>query len=190
MRTWQVPDLPEGTSGPWTVERIRISAAQRLTITDMIAGARDIPPGAYTILRHGNDTWMGDTPQEQSEHARVLDATGEILINGLGLGCLPNWLLQDPAVTSVDIVERDPDVIALVASHYEQKWAGRCRVHHGDAFTHVWPGRTFDLVAHDIWVAMEPENLLEMQRLHQRYDPVARAQWSWGYEEIITRLTS
>lgn len=156
----------------------------------MIAGAREIPVGEYTILRRKNDTWMGDTPQEQAEHARILDATGAVLINGLGLGCLPNWLLQDPNVMSVDVVEVDPDVIALVAPHYREKWGDRFHVHHGDAFTFTWPGRRFDLVAHDIWVAMEVENLPEMMQLHERYAPIAAAQWSWGFEEIVTRLAT
>jgi hypothetical protein len=103
---------------------------------------------------------MSDTPAEILEHGTALnDATGRVLITGLGLGCLPHALLTKNDVTRIDIVEIDPDVIALTGPHLRDP-----RVHIHQASALAIPelferGTRFDYVWHDIWTHVSSKNL-------------------------------
>ena len=64
--------------------------------------------------------WMSDEPQELRQMAEAIEdykARGRVLVGGLGLGIIATWLAQQKAVLSVDVVERSPEVIALVKPH-------------------------------------------------------------------------
>jgi hypothetical protein len=130
--------------------------------------AQDFQDGltADELLDHAfrNDAdWipvMSDTPAEILEHGTALnDATGRVLITGLGLGCLPHALLSRDDVTRIDIVEIDPDVIALTGPHLRDP-----RVHIHQASALAIPelferGTRFDYVWHDIWTHVSSKNL-------------------------------
>jgi hypothetical protein len=66
---------------------------------------------------HGpSGIWMTDLPEELSQIADALKAlppAGDVLVGGLGLGVLATTLLQMPFVSSVTVVELEPDVIQL-----------------------------------------------------------------------------
>ena len=58
---------------------------------------------------------MSTTPFEQrTNRTAFYDATGRVLINGLGLGMLLAAILRKPDVKRVRVIEHDADVIALV----------------------------------------------------------------------------
>lgn len=60
-------------------------------------------------------------------------ATGRVLISGLGLGLIVKTLWRNPAILSVDIVEISQDVIDLVWEHVNPG-DGKVRLHLGDVF--------------------------------------------------------
>lgn len=102
---------------------------------------------------------MSDTPAEISEHRHaLLNATGRVLVTGLGLGCLPHALLSQDDVTRIDIIEIDPEVIALTGKYLTD---GRVRIHRGDArypLRHFKRGTRFDYCWHDIWSHVTSDN--------------------------------
>lgn len=62
---------------------------------------------------------MSDTPSEIREHKMAIeDATGDVVITGLGLGCIVSALLAKPDVNTITVVEIDRDVIALTGPYY------------------------------------------------------------------------
>ena len=83
------------------------------------------PSGAFTIrisdsLQERCMTW------EAAKRSR-----GRVLCGGLGLGLYPQFALSLPRVDSIDIVERDPHLIALVQETWTKNpWSKmkRCRV--------------------------------------------------------------
>jgi hypothetical protein len=172
--------IPEGSSGPWRVERFTVDdKAARL---DRRTGrGRGVSAGTYTRLidsRAGmfGDPMMSDTPAEMRDHAwawmEARSRGGRILVHGLGLGMVAQAMLALPNVDHVDIVELDPDVIALVAPSFQADVdEGRLTIHQGDCFTKEWPKDAHWSVAwSDIWAEISQANLPEMAQLRRRFN--------------------
>lgn len=168
-------DIPEGERGRWKIERFTVGRNIE-TLRAAWAG-RAIDPGTYTRLLRGGRLVMSDTPAEIGDHIGFMrNAHGRILIHGLGLGMCLRAVLMNEKTDSVDVVEIDPDVIALVGPHYLKD--SRVRIHEGDALTFRLEGE-WDYAWHDIWDDICADNYDEMKRLHRRYGRRVANQESW-----------
>lgn len=176
--------VPDGARGAWRVESFEVSCddAERYNVGLHRWGVARIAPGHYKRLLHGQTVVMSNTPLEIRTHQCFIGrASGDVLINGLGLGMVVTALLENPNVTSITVVEIEGDVIDLVAPSFTD---ARVHVHHADAFEFTPErGRRFDAVWHDIWPSISADNLQDMHRLHRRY--ARRCQWqdSWARAE-------
>lgn len=151
---------------------------------------RFTPPGTYTGLFRRTPSprgfWeelvMSDTPDELWDHYKAYQqATGRVLINGLGLGCLLKGVLTKPEVTHVDVVEIDQNLIDLVGPYYNDT---RTHFYCHDALSIKWPkGTKWDVAWHDIWDNICLDNLETMAQLHRMYGRRAKWQGSWCFEE-------
>lgn len=185
---WKV-SVPEGSRSPWRVERFTVSDedAQREAMMASIRpqfGYRGVPAGTYTRLMCGDIVVMSDTPDEARGHwdARKF-AKGNVLINGLGLGMILRMVAQKPEVSHVTVVEKSPDVIALVADHYLKMFPGKITVVNADAYEYKPPkGVRYGAVWHDIWDYICGDNLAGMGKLHRKYGCRADWQGSWQKE--------
>lgn len=191
--------------GPWAVTMIRTGLPDAWA-----AEALQMPhaDGWYTALRHDErGTVMTDVPAEIAGMLPFLDAAAAfparpaVLIAGLGLGIAPRWLLRNANPRRVDVVEYDPDVIALVTADEAARddWAGDARLHVYQGDAHTWrpdggtcvlhaacriaPGHRWDLAWFDIWDTVSPRNLPSMHRLHRRFGRRAGRAWSWERAE-------
>lgn len=154
---------------------------------------REVDPGTYTVMYdkrgRGNNIVMSDTPAEMRDHSYfVYQAKGRVLLNGLGLGVVLHNLLLKPEIEHVTVIEIEPEVIALVASHYKTMGNGRLIILQADALTYD-PGKgvKFDAVWHDIWPNICEDNIPTMSTLHRRYGQrltPAGFQDSWCRGEI------
>jgi hypothetical protein len=160
--------IPEGMSGNVVVRHGEVSQAQS-DMTMIRAAVNDrkrdyIPAGRYVRLFIGGQLYMSDTPTEQRENQELLDrARGDVLIAGIGMVLVP--LLANPAVTSVTVVEMDPDVVALVAPYFPEvnvvtadflKWS-------------ALPGVRWDTIYFDIWPDISTDDMPEVAKLRKRY---------------------
>lgn len=177
---WMRHLIPEGAQGTARVSHFEITedAARwenmRYSINRQLWLMR-IEAGQYVRLHADGDLQMSDTQMERRTNCDILrDANGNVLIGGLGIGMLPATLLMverrpGREVRSVTIVERNPDVIALVEPHIRDP---RLTVIEGDVFD--WKpekGQRFDAIYMDIWPGMSTDNLDDMARLHRRFSP-------------------
>lgn len=177
--------VPEGISGNVAVERFEVEAGSIEGIRLAFQG-RGVRPGIYTKLTRNGRLWMSDTPAEKRDHSFIAAVcarpeTRRVLVNGLGLGMIVQSALANPAVEHIDVVEIDPDVIALVGPHYEA--SGRVTIHQADAYEQckAWPkGSYWDAAWHDIWPDLCVDNLAEMAKLHRSYGRRTGWQGSWG----------
>ena len=172
--------IVEGTKGNWTVERFSIEENPFGLIGMAIQGRR-CRPGTYTRLIHkSRGVIMSDTDAERQDHLGFVQAaTGHILINGLGLGMCVAATLNKPDVTKVTVVEIDPDVISLIAPHYQND--PRLEVIKSCAFNYKPPkGVRYGAVWHDIWDDICADNLPEMHQLHRKYGRRCDWQGSWA----------
>jgi hypothetical protein len=186
-------DVPEGVSGPWAVARYTVSEADasfgrlRMVVTGC---ARHVPAGEYTKLTcNGGTPVMSDTPDEIRDHLDVIRrARGRVLIHGLGLGVVLRACALKAEVEHVLVIDKSPDVIALVAPHYEAMFGDKVEIREGDALT--WKpekGAFWDVVWHDIWPNICLDSLPSMHRLHRRFGRRCHWQGSWSREELELR---
>lgn len=137
-----------------------------------------VPAGNYKRLMRGDTVVMSNTPMEVRTNQPIIRrAHGSVLINGLGLGMALTAILAKPAVESVAVVEKSPEVIELVAPHFADP---RVRIINADALDYKPPsGIRFNAVWHDIWDYVTADNLPQMHTLHRKYGRRADWQDSW-----------
>lgn len=184
--------IPEGEKGLWRILKVRLA-------TEVIV-PRDgkpvlLPPGCYTKLvrstsdaprdiQPGGEVVMEDTIYELRTHLDfMLRAFGEVLITGLGLGCVARGCLINPRVTKLSVIERDQDVIDLVWPHMPQD--PRLQLVVADAVELLENvDVTADCAWHDLWSdpdTGEQHLALSHQRLiHALMDRVKfQGAWAW-----------
>ena len=127
-----------------------------------------VRPGRYARLYVGAMLMMSDTDMEHRTNWEVARrAHGRVLIAGLGIGLILTAILDKPEVTSVTVVEKHADVIALVGPYYEHP---KLTIVCGDIFD--WKpvkGTQYDVIYFDIWPDLSTDILGEMATLHRRF---------------------
>jgi hypothetical protein len=168
----------------------------------------DFPWTSFTILQHvvlpnmGNlhlcdddhlplDVVMEDSPRELRKHLPIwMNAKGRVFITGLGLGCVVRGLLASSAVTHVDVVEIDADILRII----DAEFVGNPRValHRGDALTFRFPDEVrFDFAWHDLWMD-EGDGDNQLQTSHAKLianyaDRIPR-QGAWAFPRFAKKL--
>lgn len=176
--------LPQGKSGVWEVSHFNVSEkdAKWSLMRAMISseGMRGyVPAGDYTYLKRGGQTIMSNTPSEMNDFSHFTRiASGKILINGLGLGCVVKVLLSKQSVTDITVIEQSEDVIKLISPHFKDE---RLKIVMSDAMTYTPPkNEKYDFVWHDIWDNICSDNLPSMAILHKKYARKTKWQDSWA----------
>lgn len=155
--------VPVGKCGPWYVQRRTLTLAdvdlnRRLMLAGKVEPHQLFEVGTFTWLwRHTQtsalnempgECVMNDMPYELKKHLQfVLRARGRVLVTGLGLGCVVRGLLAVGKVESIDLVERDVNVIRLCAGSVADP---RVKMHRMDAREKLPPG-LWDYAWHDLW---------------------------------------
>lgn len=185
--------VPDGQHGPWTLYR------QTFHWTDWRARTRVGGPVLTVLARltpatlhtEYGDVVMEDSDEELRRHLPIwMAARGDVLVSGLGLGCVVRGLLANPRVNSIDVVELDPHILRVVGPEFQGD--RRVRLHLGDALTYPWDrarGDSWDYAWHDVWT--EEGNGLPLHRLHlellARYSSYVRRQGAWALPREVKR---
>lgn len=158
-----------GERGSARVDLYEVSQEESLysQIRARVTGRREeyVSPGQYARLLINGEIMMSDTEMERrSNRSLMIGAHGRVLVGGLGLGMLVHGLVAIPGVEVVDVIELNPDVIALV----QPTLPANVNVIEADVFT--WkPTEGYDHVIFDIWPTISEDNLREMAKLKRRY---------------------
>lgn len=152
------------------------------------AGFMVVRPGHYVKLVADGALQMSDTDMEWRTNMTLLvEARGDILVAGLGIGFVLPALIDNKRVTSITVIERNKDVIALVAPHFR---SSKLRIVKGDAKTpdKALNGDKFDVVWLDIWSTFCGDNLKEMASLKKQYRKrVRRGGFIGCWSEVETK---
>lgn len=186
-------NVPEGESGPWKVSRMTVSekdadwANLRAAISMGGRGAhRTIKPGIYTSLTRGGTMVMSDVPAEKNDHYKVIsEATGRVIICGLGLGWVIEVISQKPEVEHITVIEISQDVINLVGAHYKAKLGDRLTIINADAYEWKPPkGERWNVAWFDVWDHICEDNWEGMKKLRRKF--ARRADWkgAWCEDDI------
>lgn len=179
---YDVMEIPDGKSGPWEVSTFEVTK-EDIMIENLRAmfkpGCRTMSPAKYKRISRNGQVIMSNTPAELRDH-RIFVAwsKGAVLINGLGLGCVLSEVLNKQEVTSVDVVELEPDVIDLVGPYFLKD--SRLRIYKANAYDfQPIKGTHYNAVWHDIWDNICADNLEGMAKLHRKYGKRTDYQDSW-----------
>lgn len=158
--------VPRRALGRWELGRGRYAPCEGFVCGDMrrLPDGRLIPPigfftqaFAYPCVKEDGREWMLITPNEMETIRPVVDAArGKVLAFGLGLGYFAYMAARKGEVASVDIVERDPDVVRLFADHILPQFPApeKVRLIQADAFAYMQnsaPAERYDLIFTDLW---------------------------------------
>ena len=92
---------------------------------------------AYPAVEQDGREWMAVKPSEiETMRAPIEEATGRVVTFGLGLGFFAYMVSEKPDVTSLDIVERSEEAIALFERHILPQFPNKekIRIIRSDAF--------------------------------------------------------
>ena len=124
---------------------------------------------------------MSNTPMEIQTNAQAYwEASGDVIINGLGLGMILEAILSKEDVTRVRVIEISQSLIDLIGPYFLED--DRLEIICADALEYKpAKGEKFDFAWHDIWDEISADNLPEMATLGRRYSKricADQAMWS------------
>ncbi|HEY0011384.1 MAG TPA: hypothetical protein VGB79_00865 [Allosphingosinicella sp.] len=184
-----LPRLDAGRCGDWSLAVARAHAARGYWGRLYTIG------GAATLTGPFEDdaaAWMSIVPMEiESQEIGIAAARGHTVVLGLGMGwCAANVALR-PEVERVTVVERDPEVAALVEAlgvfaQLPREARDKIDVAAGDALD--WrPDGAVDSVQADIWAKfVEPQKWDDVRRMQDNIG--AGTFYFWGQELELWRL--
>jgi hypothetical protein len=184
-----LPRLEEGRCGRWSVETMPGHPARGYW-----GGLFQVGGAAALAGPHGDTgaAWMSLVPMEiESQEIGIAAARGHTAVLGLGMGwCAANVALK-PEVERVTVVERDPEILALVEAlgvfaQLPEAARAKIEVVEGDALE--WrPDVPVDSVQADIWAKfVEPGKWDEVRRMQDNIG--AASLYFWGQEMELWRL--
>ena len=137
--------LEEKQEGDWKLKKFIIDQ------NNWQARLEGILPGTYIQLIHNGECVMSDTSMEKRTNFDfVHHAYGDVLIGGLGIGMIVLAIQDKPEVKSITIIEKNKEVINLVASQLD--FNEKVKIICADVFE--WKpkmGTKYDVSYMDIW---------------------------------------
>lgn len=189
--------IPVTSRGLWFIHKIKL---EKSTLSMRHGLSVIVPPGRYTYLRRITDATlyeeppgevvMEDTPFELQTHLGfVMQAYGNVLVTGLGLGCVIRGLLMNPDVESVTCIENSRDVLRMVAFHMP---FDNLTIIEADALEWtVKNERKFDCAWHDLWTNKdheEPHLDIWHAELFKNCQKFTKHQGAWAFPRIMKRM--
>ncbi len=189
--------IPAGESGLWWITKTKLEEN-----TKAVRRGKPVllPFGSYTALYRLTESTiyvdrpgevvMEDTPFELKTHLGfVMKAHGNVLITGLGLGCVIRGALANPNVKHVTCIENSEDVLKLVAHHMPLK---RLTIIKADALE--WSDKNtqkFDCAWHDLWTDQD-NGQPHLDHWHGRLlvycSKFVKQQGAWGFNRQMKTM--
>lgn len=167
--------FPERKTGQWELKTSLYAPYEPFVRSDPVVTPefREIPQIGYfreefrfpAVLENGIE-WMTVTPNEiETMKEPIRRASGDVLTLGLGLGYFAFHASQKDTVTSVTVVEKDPDVIRLFSEELLPQFPNRQKINivKADAFRYLketLPEKKFSYLFADLW--HDPSDGLEL----------------------------
>lgn len=138
----------------------------------------------YPCIFEGDMCWMSITPNEIiTMEEDIANATGDVLTIGLGLGYYTYMVHLKDDVTSVTVVERQPEVIEIFEKYILPQFEHpeKIRIINTDAFEYLeqLEDGKFDYCFGDIWQNPEDglEDYLRMKKIGNRFEKTTFTYW-------------
>lgn len=132
-----------------------------------------IPPGKYVKLTEKGYVVMSNTPMEVRTNTRFcIDAHGDVLIGGLGIGMILMEIQDKEKVRSITVIEKNQEVIDLVS--IQLPFNEKVNIVHADVFEwKPYKGKRYDCIYMDIWNYINAdvyrEEMIPLKRKYAHY---------------------
>ncbi|MCW3848225.1 hypothetical protein OF829_13345 [Sphingomonas sp. LB-2] len=179
-----IPEYRPLASGEW---ELRVSGP---VVSQGYWSPATLSVGLPSLARRG-EVWMSLTPMEiESAQIGIGLSKGHVLIMGLGMGWAAAATAMREEVSTVTVVEHDPDVLALhreldLFSQLPEAARTKIRPIEGDAFTYA-PDAPVDLLMPDIWLPLINDRRIDEVR-EMQVNVGAASVYFWGQELEIAR---
>ena len=121
----------------------------------------------YARLKINGSCMMSETPMEHRTNYRfILNAYGDILIGGLGIGMIILPIQDNPNVKSITVIEKNLDVIKCI--QHQLPFNDKVKIINEDVFDYK-PERKYDCIYMDIWAYVNKDIYEEMKKLKRKY---------------------
>ena len=136
---------------------------------DGYATCHGIAPGDYVRLEHCGSVLMSNTPMEKRTNEDfVTNAHGKVFIGGLGIGLILLAIQDDPMVDKITVVEKNQEVIDLVAS--QLPLSDKVEIICADVYDYI-PEDFYNTIYMDIWSFINEDICYnEMYPLMDKYE--------------------
>lgn len=190
--------IPESTSSLWSIHKKEIKEPR---IAKHRGKERFVFPGTITYLSkfteasmhlpHG-EIIMEDSIYELNTHMGfMLKAKGNILITGLGLGCVIRGSLANGNAMHITCIERSKDVLKLVEPYMPAK---RLEIIEADALEWTKENKfKFDYAWHDLFTdqsAGEPHLDVWHTKLIINCTGSVKNQGAWAFSRVLKQIMS
>jgi spermidine synthase len=129
---------------------------------------------------------MEDSITELRRHLPIwMHAKGNVLVTGLGLGCVVRGLKENPDVDQITVIEIDHHILRIIG--HEFRGCRRVRLIHGDALKYQFKNEKFDYAWHDIWTDGDRHLQLLHSELIRKYRKIATIQGAWNFPRSVKR---
>ena len=174
-------NIPQGVSGDFEVAHYTNTTTDNMW--QLYLDMKQESNLNYCVLLHSDCDMpiMQDSEAEYREHQWLWDnATGHVLIGGLGIGMVNVALLTNPNVTSVTIIENSQDVLNLVWPHCAKD--NRFNLIQADIETWNPPsGSQWDIAWFDTWTTANSLSCSEYETLmRNKYSSYCTEIGFWG----------
>ena len=149
-----------------TYEPYQLFALDDIEVTDNYKEISKVgyfdKPFSYKALFEGKDLWMSLNPNEINTMATTIDnAKGRVLVLGLGMGYITYMLSQKKNISSITVIERNKENIALFKKHLFPLFPNKAKITiiEDDAINFVKHYFKYDYIFADLWFT--PEDGLE-----------------------------
>lgn len=197
LRTQPI-NLKESKCGQFEIKREIISAGKEITVIShrnwIMMGYKplkvvfDKDRLLHKLLRNGQGLLMSDSPQEMFlQYDAYKNASGKVLVGGLGIGLYPSMISKKPDVSKIDIVEIDKDIIALTEKQFKKN--PKIRIINDDIkhFLKTIEGENYDYCYIDIHYSTGAmtyiHSVLPLRKIIERKFPNMKTDF-WGEEEM------
>jgi len=177
----------EKEKGDWKINKFTVEKS--IAMLRYAVQGRPIFEGDYIRLQRKGHTVMSNTPAEIRDFSWfVAEAEGNVLVAGLGLGCVLYALAKKDTVNKVVVIEKEKDVIDLVWDEYKKLFGDKIEIVNADIFEYK-PTEKFDFGWFDIWDDICGDNWEEMKTLKKRFAGKVRYKRCWC-EKHVKRLST